>query len=205
MAKVIILNAPPRSGKDTIAKLLAVQFGAEPAMFKSSMFKIVKAMIGDRNFAKFMEVYETDAKDTERLNFLAGHTCREMMILVSETVVKPMFGKRHFGNLSAESIELKGKSLYVFSDGGFQDEIESLLDAGHQVNIFRLHRQGFDFSNDSRDYIYMNDRWGCGQLKEFGLRLVEGMPHIAVDDIGYLLGISNPDFNPPDFNDDIPW
>ena len=200
MAKVIILNAPPRSGKDTIAKLLAVQFGAEPAMFKASMFKIVQAMIGDRNFVRFMEVYETDAKGTERLDFLGGKTCREMMIWVSEDVVKPVFGKRHFGNLSAESLENRPESLYVFSDGGFPDEIESLLDAGHQVNIFRLYRTGFDFSKDSRDYIHMNDRWGGGRLAEFGLRLVEGKPQIAVDDIGDFLGL-----NPPDWHDDIPW
>lgn len=200
MAKIIVLNAPPRAGKDTIAAKLCGKYNVLPGMFKRSMFEIAKAILGHESYATFLRVYETDAKDTDHLSILGGMTCREFMIWISEDVIKPKFGKRHFGDMSAEHLHFEGGNTYVFSDGGFPDEVEALLDAGHQVNIFRLHRTGFDFSKDSRDYIILKDRWGGGQLTECDLRLVPGNPDVAVQDIAELC-----DLIEPDFNDDIPW
>lgn len=50
-----------------------------------------------------------------------GHmSCREAMIYVSETIVKPKRGLDFFGNQVANEIDLNKN--YAISDGGFVDD-----------------------------------------------------------------------------------
>ena len=189
MGKLIVLNAPPRAGKDTIARDLQSEYMVSTASFKAPMFNIVRAMIGVANFAEFMRIYESDKKDSARPDFMAGMTCREFMIWVSEVVIKPKFGKRYFGELMAEFLKCffeEGETV-VCTDGGFPDEIEALIDAGIEINLVRLHREGFDFSNDSRDYIYLSEEYASKPgVEQVDLHMVHGDPEFTSDQIATL-------------------
>ena len=154
MATIIILNAPPRAGKDTVAKEISDQYGIPVVSFKTPIFNIARGIIGERDFKEFMSVYNSDLKDTLRMSMLNGMTCREFMIWISEDVIKPKFGKKHFGFLMADLLsefDDCGEGVAICSDGGFPDEVEALIDYGHNVKLVRMHREGFDFSKDSRD------------------------------------------------------
>lgn len=205
MATIIILNAPPRAGKDTIASIINEQYGLQVVSFKTPMFNIARAILGGADFENpFMRVYNTDEKDTRKLDCLGGMTCREFMIWISETIVKPKFGKKHFGWLMADLLtEMEAdQDLTICSDGGFPDEVEALIDCGHKVKLVRMHREGFDFSKDSRDYIYLSDEYKAKPgVEEVDIEIMEGDPQYSVNEIASM-------FIKPhevEWQDDIPW
>ena len=85
---------------------------------------------------------------------------REAMIYVSEVIVKSRFGEDWFGQ--ARVRKMKGFDGYcpfppIFCDDScaFVDELHPLIKYLGQENILllRIHRDGFTFEGDSRDYI----------------------------------------------------
>ena len=74
------------------------------------------------------------------------------MIWISEDVIKPQFGDQYFGVVMAEAVRDSHVPV-VITDGGFPDEVKPLVSAGIQANICRLHRDGYTFAGDSRDYL----------------------------------------------------
>lgn len=189
MATIIILNAPPRAGKDTIAQIIDNEYGLPVVSFKTPMFNIARGILGEADFKEFMAVYDTDRKDTQQLSILGGMTCRQFMIWISEDVIKPKFGKKHFGWLMADLLEEMAADvdLTVCSDGGFHDEVEALIDYGHKVKLVRMHREGFNFDNDSRDYIYLSDAYKAKPgVEEVDIHLEDGCPNDAVESIANM-------------------
>ena len=85
---------------------------------------------------------------------------REAMIYVSEVVVKPRWGEDWFGKERVR--KMKGYDGYcpfspIFCDDScaFVDELTPLIEYLGQENILllRIHRDGFTFDGDSRNYI----------------------------------------------------
>lgn len=166
--KIIIFNGPPRSGKDTFADKLEhvyenkwfnsdVIFIAMRESFKDSLVHLV---------LDFYNIHEDEWDDRyehskeEPWDALGGRSQREALIDMSENKIKPMFGNDFFGKAAARKLQTGSDSdgdgrLYIFSDGGFVEEIQPLIDKFGKENILiiRLHREGFDFSNDSRGFL----------------------------------------------------
>lgn len=200
MAKIIILNAPPGAGKDTIANALYAKFDLVPVSFKRPMFQIAAAMLGEETHQLFLAAYDDRDQKEKPQDFLGGKTCREFMIWISEEVIKPVFGDKHFGKLMSEHLHQYGANEYVCSDGGFPSEVESLIESGHEVMLVRLWRGGYNFDNDSRNYIYLHERFHCDKYREYDVNLTEGEPGKAVEAIAGLL-----EFSRPEEPDEIPW
>lgn len=201
MAKVIILNAPPRSGKDTIAKLFEENHNFPIVSFKRPMFNIASCILGETAYQVFIEVYDTDLKDSKKFDFLGGMTCREFMIWISEEIVKPKFGNKHFGWLMSEALEEMSEdcNTFICSDGGFPDEVEALIDFGHEVHLVRMHRDGFNFDNDSRDYIHLSGTY-AERAKQYDINMIDGNPEHSMREIAAICNTY-----PVEWNDDIPW
>lgn len=157
--KVIILNAPPGCGKDTIGYAIKSRKPHyELLSFKRPMFEFARAVLGDERYSKFMALYGN--RDTKEIpvSWLGGDSPRNFMIWISESIVKPKFGNHHFGTLFAESLPKSNHDVIgVCTDGGFPDEIHPLIAMGHHVQVIRLHREGYTFDGDSRNYICFDE------------------------------------------------
>lgn len=158
----VVLNGPPGCGKDTIANLITRNGAFIKRQFKDALYEHT-ARYFEVDLDKFIHyASDRDLKDSKSLAGLGGRTPREALIYVSESVYKPRHGKQYFGDVEARSVEelfgrMDGNANVIYPDGGFPDEVIRVGDTFDGILIIRLHRDGFDFSNDSRDYIYLPD------------------------------------------------
>lgn len=148
MPKIVILNGPPRSGKDSIANNLK---GFLAIKFAGVLKKMTHAFYGmsDIPSDNFEEVKDLPSKA------FYGLTPREAYIAVSEQYIKPVHGLSFFGYRLVERIKRTGHSHYVISDSGFYEETIPLIkEFGiNNIYLFHLTRPGFGFDNDSRIYL----------------------------------------------------
>lgn len=174
MITVDILNGPPGSGKDTIANELE-KLGYVHLRFKTEVYKLTSIITGVP--VEIIERLNNNraAKDS-RSPFLypvEGYAAlihpfvikgervslREMLIHVSENIVKPLLGQQYFGERAAEQVNkliAEGHTKFVFSDGGFPYELIGFLarvKGVAAVNVRNVYREGCDFSGDSRTYV----------------------------------------------------
>jgi len=150
--RIILFNGPPRSGKDTAASFI---YSSNPFIHWFRMSQPLKDMV-----AAFFTLNSTDAKVIEqhkdnKLPLLFDNTFRDLQIWFSEECAKPKFGKDVFGRLARRRVEQSLSSLYICSDCGFVEEAIPLLDLVGPKNILivQIHRDGCDFTKDSRSYI----------------------------------------------------
>ena len=167
---IIILNGPPGSGKDAIADWLK-RFEHEHLTFKEPIFNTVLQLTG-MSAKEWFERYDNRDLKEKPWSKICGMSCRDLMIHVSENVIKKIHGQEYYGKVMAKKIE-SGKN-YVFSDGGFTPEIAALATAkrlSHSIYIARIFRQGCDFGKDSRGFVNHKDITG---VKGFGVINYEG-------------------------------
>lgn len=180
--KVIVLNAPPNSGKDVgveflVKKFLGIGRLSHHQEFKRGLFKATKAAYGiSENEWESMYTRENKERKTSRLVISNRPVSpREALINMSEVVMKPLFGKEVFGIMAAEALE---EGLNFFSDGGFNEEMLPLKREVGENNILllRISREGCSFEGDSRSYIdscdyYSHDIINEGSLEDFYMKL----------------------------------
>ena len=182
MKKVIILNAPPGAGKDTIGALLekTARQHVVTMSFKEPMFNIALAMLGKELYRQFLLAYNDREQKEKPQAFLNGKSPREFMIWISEDVIKPQFGEQYFGLQFAMKAREYPYDI-ICTDGGFPEEIKPLISAGLDAHICRLHRAGFTFEGDSRDYIVLDNYHH--RLHSHDFILVDGDPMHTVNQI----------------------
>lgn len=179
---IIILNAPPSSGKDTIGNLLELT-GFTGYSFKQPMFDLAQAVLPEDSFEFFMRDYNDREQKEKPQDYLCGFTIREFMINISESWVKPLFGKSHFGKLAADNI---GDDDTFITDGGFAEEVIPLLNKGKPVVICRLHRKGCSYKGDSRRFLIEEDFVQMPITKRpifLDVEVIEGHPEVAANTI----------------------
>lgn len=155
--KAVFLNGPPRCGKDLAAKFLTRHnIAVVHRKFATHLKNVVHTMFGlNYTCDEAEKKFGVDWKDTPNEDF-AGFTPRQMYIWCSEEVMKPKLGSDVFGRVMLRNIaDLSAQRLVVFSDCGFAEEVEYLAKYLGKDNclIVHLHRNGCDFSNDSRSFI----------------------------------------------------
>ncbi len=154
--KVILLNAPPNTGKDYAASVISQYTGAKHMEFKKTLHNIAMAITGLEEEQYFKIYNDRDLKEMPHKLFL-GKSPREMLIWISETVCKPEFGQDYFGKPAAAGCDpFLGT---VFSDSGFPEEVFPIAEKVGAKNILvvRFTRNGATFGNDSRDYLQPED------------------------------------------------
>lgn len=162
--KIVLLNGPPRVGKDTAGAYLASKYGsvvkfAEP--IKAAATAIYHR--GDR--AAFDRIDTAAYKDLPQEIYF-GKTCREVQIGVSEKFLKDFHGDPAiFGQFLRREIEYREsvpelfpRHTYFATDSGFDKEALVLVNEYGPANVMllRLHRKGHDYRGDSRGYITLS-------------------------------------------------
>lgn len=152
--RVIMLNGPPGSGKDTAAELLG-SFQAHHHEMKKVLHTLVREHYGVSE-EEWAWMYRRENKESPQEG-LGDKTPREAMIHISEDVIKPTHGPDYFAQRAADA--LTPNAMNVISDCGFPAEIKVMKErlGKENVLIVRLWRDGCDFSKDSRNYVYDND------------------------------------------------
>lgn len=190
MNKVIILNGCPGIGKDTIGCMVAdmnLGMGVRMLSFKAPMFDIARAMLGDEGYESSLFLYEDRRYKEQPSDLLGGLSPRNFMIWISETMMKPRFGDDYFGRRMVEAVK-SDSSTAIITDGGFPEETIALIKAGIQVHVCRLHREGFTFAGDSRNYLHIPDWLGVNGYSEIDLDLIDNDPlHTAIQITGLYL------------------
>lgn len=181
MKTVIILNGPPGCGKDTLQLAMHQRYGIERQSMKAPMFEIARAILGPVDFKRFMSDYENRSEKERTQDYLHGESPRTFMIWISEQVIKPKFGNQHFGKLASDALKTE-RSTAIFSDGGFPDEARRLVNDGYNVKLVRLHREGYTFDGDSRNYIFLTDMIGQN-YQEYDILLIKDCVEIAVHEL----------------------
>lgn len=155
--KIVFLNGPPRSGKDTCASIIADRFAGVATMKMSDPVKAaVHAAFG---LAHNVNGFET-RKDQPCEEFF-GFTPRQCYINHSEKYMKPLYGKDVFGKLFArrmEYIKYAQKATVIVADSGFVEESIPAIEKVGAENcmLIRIHRPGHTYENDSRSYLELN-------------------------------------------------
>lgn len=160
-----MFNGPPRSGKDLATSFCCEYFNGTHALMKTALIKLTADFlrITVEDFLEHYDdkcddnTYEQSAcvwiKDLPMYQMPGGCISkRDALIHVSENVIKPSFGNDIFGKLAADNLP---EGLVFFSDGGFPDEVQPIVDKVGIENILIVHikRDGCTFEGDSRDYI----------------------------------------------------
>lgn len=155
---VVGFNGPPRSGKDTMARMLAEHMDSQGVTLP---VREVSLSMPLRRIAYSMVGYEgrhlegPDYEDFKGTHFSAfGKTGRELMIDVSEKFLKPSYGQAIMAKLLIQDLgDFPGVALV--RDTGFQTEAETLSDFVGNRNFFvvRVGRSGCNFTNDSREWV----------------------------------------------------
>lgn len=180
---IILLNGPPKCGKDTIAEALfddAVESGIPPYMhlkFASPLKKALNALMYEstEELEKYKDIdfyCERQTTTTEALfepNQLVNR--RKLLIALSESLIKPVFGNGHLGRILAKRIDkflamrvVESPKGFVISDLGFIDEYNTLIKdlpvlipgVEFNVQIIQIEREGTNWDGDSRGYVTPN-------------------------------------------------
>jgi hypothetical protein len=171
---VLILNAPPGAGKDTLAgdddwcqrigdMLLAdyqidkggpFSCDVEHMSFKSGMFNILSSVLhvglDPEGVSEFYDRYDDRALKEQPWDKLGGMSPRQLMIFLSENFMKVAFGKEVFGEYTAQKIKDSSSTFIISSDGGFAEEIDEVVKAvgAENVYIFQWSADGCSFNGD---------------------------------------------------------
>ena len=153
MNKAIIINAPSGTGKDVAAEYVAMYHGNfEKRQFKQPIYEI-GAAIYNLTYETMLMLCTDRSRKEKPHGVFDGLSPREALIFVSENVIKPNYGNDYFGRRVADTFT--SNHSYVFSDGGFKEEIEGVIKkiGIENVLIIRAYRPGFTFNGDSRNYL----------------------------------------------------
>lgn len=115
---------------------------------------------------------------------LGYYSSREALIHVSENVVKPTQGNDFYGRKLVETIQASSERYVFTPDGGFKDEATPLLEAGYNVYIVQLERNGATFDNDSRKLLTEDDFKGeDGDMLYQNLKFIKMYNNGSLDDL----------------------
>jgi hypothetical protein len=157
MTRVILLNGPRGSGKDTAAELIQRMgpFPTEHHKFADPLRWATPGLFGI-SIQRWEEFYMLPEIKTKRFDILRGMSPAEAQIMVSEEFMKPKFGEGVFGELFVDRVMLSSHppEIVVVSDSGFREESYWVTGNFEDVLLVRLHREGCTFEGDSRSYIY---------------------------------------------------
>ena len=189
--KILLLNGPPRCGKDTISQIIKDDASSiiHQEKFARPM-KVTTPLIYGITLQHWVEHLDTPQNKDMPCDEFFGKTPREVQIALSEDYLKPLHGSGIFGQLAVRRIEMINFNwfeLVVMSDSGFYDEALMIIErfGADNVELWNILREGCNFKKDSRDYIdlkdqgvqqyYIENNGSLDDLRDLVIPLYEGL------------------------------
>lgn len=164
--KILFINGPSRSGKDTAGAAIRQRFNWRHYQMKDPLWRALRGFfdVPEKVFEKLF----TDPELKEQASkFLAEDIPRQSQISLSEEWAKRRYGNSIFGDLAVRALS-KTTLVHgtVITDCGFFDEAVPIVKQYGPENcaLMQLHREGCGFVGDSRGYI---------DLSPLGVRFVK--------------------------------
>jgi len=159
--KILFLNGPRHSGKDTIGQIIYSHVvDVRLKKFAEPLKQACAAFFGvSQQRLQQLEAIGNRDKLVPCEQFF-GLSWVEALIWFSEDCAKPKFGPEVFGQLLVNNCQqITSTKLTVITDSGFHAEAMPIIKHFGAANcyLWRLHREGCAFTGDSRDY-WQDDR-----------------------------------------------
>jgi hypothetical protein len=159
--RLIGMSGPPRSGKNTIAAMLAIileekhQLKVQMLALSTPMREVVYALLGRPYSEIDYELHKDEAQDV-----LGGKSIRQAMIQLSEEWVKPAYGKGFWATSMLERMWTPPPEVLIVTDMGFDAEVDVFGERFGLENVVypQITRVGCNFDNDSRDFVGSSGR-----------------------------------------------
>ena len=150
------LSGPPRSGKDTLGSLVADvlrEKGVEVEVHALSL-PMRLAVYGMLGLDYTVEHYEANKDRPIQVEGDRVTTIRQEMIALSEHHVKPRLGHGWWARALLNRTRLSS-GVIIVTDMGFPAEHDVFAETFGKSHCawIHVHREGHDFSQDSRSYI----------------------------------------------------
>jgi len=164
MNHVILLNGPPRSGKDEAGHMIAKQlhklgipFGIDKMIKPAEDIIKTVTQIDDYTFAMYREEKKDEKLPDKDVSL------RQLMISFSEDFIKPNLGDDYLGIWCAERIMSRNTPdnyVTIITDTGFQVEHDALVnyDEYKMYHTVQIHRPVTSFDGDSREWVNGKDK-----------------------------------------------
>lgn len=157
--KIVLLNAPPRAGKNTSASLLQAAFpNCGVIGFSHHLKRMVHGIyMGHRGWLLDPDHYDA-VKEIPNPNF-DGLTPRQAYVHYSENVIKPLHGDEWFGEKFCQTVNDTKYDMIAVPDSGFRKEAERAVREFGADNMLLIHlyKAGCSYAGDSRGYINLDD------------------------------------------------
>ena len=165
--RIVLLNGPPRCGKDTAASHLVPYMQFQKMKFAAPLKRAVCGLLDMSESALENhkdEPFNILSRETQvpiddyggtKLEYSEKETPRRLLIDLSESFLKPKYGDTFFGRLAAREINRSSYNLIIFTDSGFAPEASVVTRRYGKNNVLlvRLHRERCTFEGDSRSYL----------------------------------------------------
>lgn len=167
--KIVVLNGPRGSGKDTAAQLISEQFGnIKIKKMTDPMDRACAKMFGMR-YEYWMTIRNDPNLKTKPHPKLYGASPVQILIDMSEKFMKQTFGDDIFGRMMSDVIDLdaspiENQNRFVISDGRFEAELLPLMEnyGEESIMVVQLVRDHCEWpldiknNGDSEDVGYLN-------------------------------------------------
>ncbi len=148
---IILVNGPPRSGKDTFYRFAKQWVTCQEYKMSSPLKRGLAAFFGwSGEDAKHIEEYKDQTSA-----FCFGKTFRETQISLSEEWAKVQWGADIFGRIAVNRIDDIMCPTVIVTDSGFQIEANTMIKGlGYgRCALVTLSRPDCTFEGDSREPI----------------------------------------------------
>lgn len=196
--KVILVNGPPHSGKDTVGEIIreartaALAGPTHVCKFATVVKRGTHDRLGlftvdklGRRRPVAADAFEAVKDQLGVEGFPEGKTPRQCYIEFSEEYAKPKYGQDVFGRILLDQlVKLVGTNeQVVVTDSGFEAEAGPIVDhyGAENVLVVRLHRPGCKFAGDSRTYVDLSHLGDVRHIEVENSGSLEDLAHCLAD------------------------
>lgn len=173
MKLVIVLNAAPNSGKDTIADYIIKNYDFTKHEFKSLLYQDV-ADYYNVNLETVIKLNENRYEKNKPQSIFNNLKPRDALIYVAENIIKPKYGFYRYVDDIFNKIKESKDSYFIISDGGSPHEEERIDFYKNEFKIYKIviekndtnykedvrtkfkHYDQIIYNNDNLEKLYFN-------------------------------------------------